>query len=107
MGFNSVAVILNDCVHKIEEDHLFGERAAKAVQGFGWRSVDRYAAWAPGIEVVSQAHADHPQIVAVMHNTGWGLGDADCPEAAIRHAIWLLEQRGYRVTKRKPEKEPR
>ncbi|MES2055789.1 MAG: hypothetical protein V4564_07625 [Pseudomonadota bacterium] len=76
MGFNSVVLILNDRLHEIENDPLFGKKVASAIRAHGHDE--------PYITgqttVVSVQHADTMQIVAV----------GDWP----RHRIFPLPQHG-------------
>lgn len=75
MGFNSVVVILNDCLHEIESDPEFGKKVAQAIRAHGARPEHR-----PYItgqtQVLSVEHADTMQIVAVGGNTGRVVGYA-------------------------------
>lgn len=75
MGFNSVVVILNDCLHEIESDPFFGKKVAQAIRAHGGRPEHR-----PYItgqtQVLSVEHADTMQIVAIGGNTGRVIGYA-------------------------------
>jgi hypothetical protein len=113
MGFNTVALILNDAVHQIEQDPDFGKNVGDVVASFSWPPNRRDASIAarspksgscyPALTIVSMAHADTPQVCVVAYNSGHSLWDRDCPEWAIDAAAAALEARGYKVTKRKPK----
>lgn len=105
MGFNSVAVILNDQLHEIGRDEGFGARVEQAVSTFGLeRHYGRAAGRAGGgLKVISLAHADWPQVCVVYGNTGWSIGDDDIPPAAVEAVAAALRRKGYRVTKPKPK----
>lgn len=113
MGFNTVALILNDAVHQIEQDPDFGKNVGYAVASFSWppnrrdvsigaRSPKGDSSY-PALTIVSMAHADTPQVCVVAYNSGASLWDKDCPEWAINAAAAALEHHGYKVTKRKPQ----
>ena len=105
MGFNTVAVILNDQIHEVRKSGRFGERIYEAVSRY-WatprNSLDRY--FGAG-KIISMAHADYPQVVVVQSNTGWSLHDDDIPPEALEAVARQLREHGYRVTKLKA-KEP-
>jgi hypothetical protein len=93
MGFNTVAVLYNDFNFANATPEL-GNRIQDAIRGWSWRDRDSMAThFGCGI-VVSQAHADHTQIVAVGQNTGQPIQDcndldyialAAMAECLIRH----------------------
>lgn len=102
MGYNTVAVLLNDQTHEIEKSGRLGERIASAIKSYSWaRGRDRSALYFGSGAVISQSHADDYQAVIVHGNTGWRLDDPDIPEAAINMVLWHLKERGYRVSKTK------
>lgn len=113
MGFNTVALILNDAVHLIEQDPDFGKNVGDAVASFSWPPNRRDASISarspeggscyPALTIVSMAHADVPQVCVVAYNSGASLWAKDCPEWAISAAAAALEYHGYKVTKRKPK----
>ena len=120
MGYNSVALILNDALGDIERDPEFGKNVAGAVRGWYDRKRDRFATSVgaradlpnggtsscfPALEVISQDHADGEQVVIVHANSG-----QRCAEA--NHLGWhaldqmkaCLERHGYTVTKKRKAK---
>jgi hypothetical protein len=115
VGWLSVAVILHDTIDMAKDDPNFGKSVNEAVQG-AWskrHGLDSRAyARTPGggvsspLDVISQAHADTPQVCVVAYNTGHNLWADDCPQWAIDACISALEHRhGYSVRKKKPKKE--
>lgn len=83
MGFNAVVVVLNDRLAEIERDPEFGKKLAAAIryQGWGRGAKPGDAGYRPfgneatgQTQVISVAHADNMQIVAVGGNTGQVLG---------------------------------
>ena len=99
MGFNSVAVILNDYISGGSTDISPG--IAWAVQRFP--AHDRFDTDFRGGRIVSMAHADHWQPCVVGQNSGYSLHDKEIPAEALASVARALEARGYRVTKRKPK----
>lgn len=85
MGFNTVAVLLNDFTHELERDGRYGARIAEAMRNVGHRREWLSASFGAG-SCISQAHADHTQIVVVGRNTGKPLSEATDLD------IWALEQ---------------
>lgn len=96
MGFNTVAVLFNDCtggeMPKEINDAVrcvdVGEPRAH-LRRFGYGAT------------ICQAHADWFQVAVIGHNTGWSLDDL--PTEHEGQVIWtlkaFLENRGYRVVK--------
>lgn len=105
MGFNTVAVLYNDHVHRIREDGPIGREMAEAIlqwPGRGYVSLPGYF----GVgKVVSQAHADYSQVVIVGRNNGCMASEAkDLDWYALDQMKACLERHGYKVTKlRKPK----
>lgn len=105
MGFNTVAVILNDKIHEVRKGGPIGEAIYRAVCHFSTTSrntMDRY--FGAG-KVISMAHADFHQVVVVQGNTGWSLHDDDIPQEALEAVARQLREHGYRVTKLKAKPE--
>lgn len=103
MGFNTVAVLYNDFNFAKEPD--IGERIDRAMRGWSLRQRDNLAPWFGAGMVVSQAHADHTQIVVVGRNTGCPLHEAkDLEWPVLEQMRDCLEANGYRVTKRRKPK---
>lgn len=97
MGFNTVAVLYNDVNFGERPD--IGQRIQEAIRGWSWRDRDRMATHFGAGIVVSQAHADYTQIVAVGQNTGRPIQDcndlnygplANMAECLIRHG-WTVK----------------
>ena len=79
MGFNSVLVVLNDRLDEIERDQEFGKKVAAAIRYHGaYQGVDiehRAAPYVTGqTQVVSVAHANTVQVIAVAANCGRVIG---------------------------------
>lgn len=123
MGFNTVAVILNDHTDRVKNDPSAGQKIHSAVlkeASRPWLSLsgrfDNHAGY--GIEVVSSAHADQSQLVLVRHNWGCVLwppranydseGHATTPDKhhqeALEFAIDIVKQYGYVVYKKAKRK---
>jgi hypothetical protein len=106
MGFNTVAVLLNDFTHELERDGRYGARIAQAMRNVGHRR-DGLSTWFGAGVCISQAHADYSQVVVVGKNTGQRLDDAnDLDWYALKQLADALERHGWRVKpparKRKP-----
>ena len=103
MGWNSVILVLNDCVHQIKNDERFGQKVYDEIsESFGRHTCKRnYNAFG----VICQSHADDTQIVSVGGNTGRRLLHEDkISETEAWHLRRILENNGYQVQKkRKPE----
>jgi hypothetical protein len=101
MGFNTVAVLYNDFnfAHGTPE---LGHRIQDAIRGWSIRDRDSMAThFGCGI-VVSQAHADYTQIVAVGRNTGQPVAEAtELDWYALDQMKRCLENHGFKVTKPK------
>jgi hypothetical protein len=98
MGFNTVAVLYNDANFDRPD---MGERIQKAMRG--WSVRDRFPMethFGAGI-VISQAHADYTQVVAVGRNTGGPISEltTDLDWFALEQLKACLENHGYKVTK--------
>jgi len=120
MGYNTVAIILNDALDLIRKDRDIGVAISDAVRVFtatrmGHRP--KYEASAPArvgnsvhcnaISVVSLDHSSGWQIVAAGMNCGYRIGDPErepVPEEVLAAAARALEEHGYKVTKLKAPK---
>jgi len=85
MGFNTVAVLLNDFTHELQRDGRYGERIAQAMRNCGHKREGLSTSFGAG-SCISVAHADHTQIVVVGRNAGKPLSEATDLD------IWALEQ---------------
>jgi hypothetical protein len=105
MGFNTVAVLYNDCTHEFEKDGPLGQRIANAMRGYHSRDRDRLATWFGAGQVISQAHADYYQITAIGKNGGCDIREARGLDwMALEAMADCLKRHGYTVklpTKRK------
>lgn len=100
MGFNTVAVLYND--FNFSDDASIGPRIHRAMRGWSERDRDRMATHFGAGIVVSQAHADYTQIVAVGRNTGQPVADAtELDWYALDQMKRCLENHGFKVTKPK------
>ena len=75
MGFNTVAVLYNDVNFANETD--FGKRIHDAMRGWSWRDRNPMIVNFGCGMIVSQAHADYTQIVAVGENRGRSVQDCN------------------------------
>lgn len=102
MGWNSVLLVLNDCLTEIEQDTTFGQKVSNEIaDSFGrYNCKRRYSSFG----VVCQSHADDVQIVSVGRNTGRRiLPSSEITEDEAWQLRRILENNGYRVQKkRKP-----
>lgn len=97
MGFNTVAVLYNDFNFANATPEL-GSRIQDAMRGWSWRDRDSMAThFGCGI-VVSQAHADYPQVVVVGQNTGKPISEAvGLDRMALDQMVSCLVRHGYKV----------
>ena len=119
MGYNTIAVILNDALSYGEEDPNLGSSIKSAVQAWGVQSyrgrsslnisARGRAVSASYGSVISQDHADGYQVVVVHGNRGWRVDDAEKDEylgwSAFNQMRECLERNGFRVTRRHAPKE--
>lgn len=108
MGYNCVAVLLNDFSHEIATAEDFGQRLAFRMVNWspldGNRSINSGAA-----RIVSRDNADGYQVVVVHGNTGWRVDNPLYDQnfngihawQAFKAMADCLERNGYRVTKRR------
>lgn len=103
MGWNSVVLVLNDCLTEIENDRWFGKKVHDEIaESFGrYRCERRYNSFG----VVCQSHADDAQIVSVGRNTGRRLlPGSEITEGEAWQLRRILENNGYRVQKKRKVK---
>ena len=101
MGLNTVAVLLNDKVHELQNDGPISRRIAHAMcNSTPAMHEDTYF----GVgRVISRSHADHHQIVIVHGNTGCTIYDAkDLPYGALMDMADCLKRHGW--TAKQPSK---
>ena len=95
MGLNTAMMVLNDHLHEIENDPLFGKKVHDAICGAWGREP-----YTHGFNVLQSHHADGLNIVAVGGNTirslGWSSYSAD-DETILRD---LARKHGYRLVKK-------
>lgn len=75
MGFNTVAVLYND--FNFATYAKLGHRIAEAIRGYSYRDRDPMVTNFGAGVVISQAHADWPQVVVVGRNTGKPIEDCN------------------------------
>jgi hypothetical protein len=103
MGFNTVAVLYND--FNFSDDTSIGPRIHRAMRGWSNRDRDSMATHFGAGIVISQAHADYTQIVAVGRNTGQPVADATTLDwSALDQMKRCLENHGYKVTQPRRKK---
>lgn len=101
MGFNTVAIILNDQIYDAAKDETFGQQVLHAV--IGWDSRKRFPfsneTRRGGLRIVSQAHADYPQVVVVSMNCARALSMGDAPLPGDLEALAsILRDHGWKAT---------
>lgn len=101
MGFNTVAVLLNDHAHEIRKSGRLGEGIYQAICAYSHKPRNRMDRYFGAGNIVSMAHADFPQVVVVYGNTGWSAWDENIPPEAVEAIARALREKGYRVTKPK------
>ena len=102
MGFNTVAVIYNDCIHDLEtEGGAYGARIAQSIRGLNWSKTHPYGPDFGAGQIISTAHSSYWQPVVVGGNTGYCLGDIENPppDVALATVARALEEHGFKVTK--------
>lgn len=111
MGYNSVAVLLNDMSHEIENSADFGKRLAFAMNN--WSPIDGNKSCGPHhTRIISRDHSSGFQIVCVHGNTGWRVDNSLYDNLFSGIGAWhafqqmadCLKRHGYTV---KPPKNPR
>lgn len=108
MGYNTVLEVSNDAIHMLKDDDTFGERLYRAILEFrpGARSDVAIGNHVNACSVISQAHADYTQVVAVGGNYGSLLGivpgyvhhTEEAKERLLRH---LASDLGYDLHKKR------
>jgi hypothetical protein len=98
MGYNTVAVLYNDHTHIIRDSGPVGKRIADAMQSWSIRKRDHLATHFGCGQVISQDHADYPQVVVVGRNTGRPLHECnDLDFYALDQLSDALIRHGYTV----------
>ncbi|BAU93329.1 hypothetical protein MPPM_4724 [Methylorubrum populi] len=98
MGFNTVAVLLNDYAADFEREGRIGRSMADAIRQYD--HPNPFHRNFLGGTVVSQAHADWSQVVIVSRNSGVRADEAnDLDFVALNQMRQCLERHGYSVTK--------
>jgi hypothetical protein len=107
MGYNSVLLVLNDCLNAIETDETFGKNLSSAVMKNGCykKPVDISSQhYCNAATVISCEHADVTQIIAVGGNCATVLaniwGDHSTEEAKVHLLKNLADSMGYRIVKK-------
>lgn len=105
MGFNTAAIIRNDCLGELERDGSAGRRIADAVKTAGHRdTLDGYAA--NYLSVLPSQHADTAQVVVIAANSIHSLGHGhwrDTDEMLLRA---LADQHGFRLVRKSRPSDP-
>lgn len=102
MGYNTAALILNDALYAIHNDHEIGEKINSAVASAhrkrGGVNATGNGTYIDAIQVLAPQHADYVQIVAVGGNAIRSLGYSGKwePEDLLRD---LAQQLGYSLRK--------
>ena len=102
MGFNTVAVIYNDCLHDLDKNGVsYGARIAQAIRGWDGSRTHPFGPEFGAGQIISMAHSSYWQPVVVGGNTGYCLGDAKNPPpaAALETVARALEEHGFKVIK--------
>lgn len=95
MGFNTVAVLLNDHTADFEKDGPLGKRVAYAMNAWSPVTLD---GWFGAGRVISRDHADGYQLVVVHGNTGQMLSEAnDLPWLTLSQLAECLNKHGWRA----------
>lgn len=98
MGYNTVAVLLNDFTHEIRKDGPIGERIARAMQSYSIRKRDPLSMNFNAGSIISQDHADGEQVVIVSRNSGVRADEADnLGWQALHDMAECLKRHGYVV----------
>ncbi len=94
MGYNTVAVLLNDYTHAIEEMH---PGMARAMRAYTVRKERPYDLDFRGGRILSQDHASGTQVVVVHGNTGQAVNAYEGDKQALDAIADILLSRGYAV----------
>lgn len=109
MGYNTVALILNDTIGMDRDNPAFGEQTLRAIDSWPGRDpykFDLEAGRQRSLRVISVAHADYRQVVVVHRNCGRVLNRGGEPMDGDLEALAdILRDRGWKVTAPKPPKE--
>lgn len=106
MGYTTVAVLYNDCVHEMEADTgRIGRQMTRAINAWTSRKHRPYELDFYVGKVIAMDHASGTQVVLVKHGTGSSIHEAGPDQSAIWQMQDYLQRHGYKVTKpRKPRK---
>lgn len=111
MGFNSVVVVLNDCLSEIEKDPKFGKKVGDAISSNHMRQkpVDIDSGYCVNAAtVVSCEHANVTQLIAVGGNCATVLaylwGDHHTEEGQLNLLKNWADSMGYNVIKKRNKK---
>jgi D-alanyl-D-alanine carboxypeptidase len=98
VGYNTVAVLFNDHMHRIQDDPDFGRHVAQAVRAWTWPDRARSATHFGSGQVISQAHADYSQVVVVGRNAGKPIVECeDLDHYALGQIADALRRHGWSV----------
>jgi len=106
MGYNSVVLILNDCLNEIKKDKEFGDKVDDAVMRLhNGNQVDiNSGCCVNAATAISCQHADVTQIIAVGGNCATVLanlwGNHHTEEGRVFLLKSLADSMGYRVVKK-------
>lgn len=109
MGYNTVALILNDTIRYDKDNADFGRQVLSAVQSWpGHRPYksDLEAGRQHSLRLISMSHADYRQVVVVSGNCGRALSHGGKPLAGDLEALAnILRDHGWKVSAPKTPKE--
>lgn len=103
MGFDTIAIINNDCLHEMKKDPELGEKIDLAIARVG-TSEKWGPATFPGGRIVTTFHASGVCVVAVGGRTasilGWGIGtdgSHSSPEDQEKILRQVVDKLGFRL----------
>lgn len=97
MGYNTVAVLLNDHHGEFDRDGPLGKRIASAMLVYGRGGT--LDGWFGAGSVISRDHADYHQVTVVHGNTGCPIRDAkDLPYLTLLELAECLKRHGWRAS---------
>lgn len=95
MGLNTAAVILNDCLHDLEQGGA-GREIVRAIH-----AGSHHDGWTPvGVTVLPSVHADTMQIVAIGGNSIRTLGYGRCRDTDEDLLRKLADHMGFRLVRK-------
>jgi hypothetical protein len=104
VGYNSLALILNDAIHRIDEDPgNWWEGMRRALLSMPYGEYGPYVSagnHVNGSTAVWNQHADHYGLILVGGNTAKVL-NAGIDEEDIQRMKTILDQHGYNVVKKR------